>query len=108
MAPPGTEVRDRADQQRFELLLDGEVVGFARYVRRPGRVIFVHTEVDAAHGGKGLGSVLVAGALDLVRAEGVRVVPLCPYVGAFLARHPEYADLVDRELVARLDEGLSS
>jgi predicted GNAT family acetyltransferase len=54
----------------------------------------VHTEVDPEFEGSGLGGKLVAGALDDVRAQGRRVQPLCPFVAKYIARHPEYADLV--------------
>lgn len=97
-----TEVRDRPERHRFELLVDGEVAGVATYSRRDGRLVFVHTEVDDAHAGRGLGSVLAAGALDAARAAGERIVPRCPFIAAYIARHPEYADLVDARV-----EGLS-
>ena len=88
-------VVDQPDRHRYALLVDDEVVGFARYVRRGGRIIFVHTEVDPAWGGKGLGSVLARGALDAARAEGAPIVPLCPFIAAYVDEHPEYQDLVD-------------
>src|SRR5690606_27782334 len=58
------EVRDNQDQERFEVFEDGRLAGFARYIRRAGRLIFVHTEVDQAFEGRGIGSELAAGALD--------------------------------------------
>jgi predicted GNAT family acetyltransferase len=54
----------------------------------------VHTEIEPAFEGEGFGSALVSGALDDVRARGKRVRPLCPFVAAYVKRHPEYADLV--------------
>jgi predicted GNAT family acetyltransferase len=60
----------------------------------PGAVVLVHTEVSSSSEGHGLGSVLVAGALEDIRARGLRVVPLCPFVSAYIRRHPEYADLI--------------
>ena len=100
-------VRDNPEERQFEVLVEGVRAGLARYVRRPGRLVFVHTEVDPAYSGQGVGSVLAAGALDAARAEGVRVLPLCPFIEGFIAKHPEYADLVDTELLARFDAPLS-
>jgi uncharacterized protein len=101
-----TEVRDNPDQHRFEIYDgDGRLAGFARYARRPGRVLFVHTEVDPEFEGRGMGSKLAMGALDAVRATGERVVPLCPFVAHYIEKHPAYADLVDTDLVDRLAGG---
>lgn len=99
----GNEVRDAQERSRFELLVDGELAGIAQYVRRGGRVVFTHTEVDGRFEGRGLGSVLASAALDAVRAEGSLAVPLCPFIAGYLARHPEYDDLVDHELLARFE-----
>lgn len=88
------EVRDNADESRFEAALDGSTLGFAYYRLQPDRVVFTHTEVRPEAEGKGVGSALVRWALDDVRRRGLHVVPLCPFVAAYLKRHPEYADLV--------------
>lgn len=90
-----TRVSDLADQQRFEIT-DGEgtVLGVAEYQRRPGVVVFTHTEVDPRQEGHGIGSTLVREALDAVRAAGDRIEPRCPFVRAFVEEHPEYGDLV--------------
>jgi predicted GNAT family acetyltransferase len=97
------EVRDNPSELRFEIRDDGKLAGFAQYVRRPGRIFFVHTEIDNAFEGRGLGSQLAAGALDATRATGDRIVPLCPFIASYIDRHPEYADLVDHELMAQLE-----
>jgi predicted GNAT family acetyltransferase len=70
------------------------MIGEAAYHRRDGRIALIHTEVDEALEGHGLGSTLVATALDDARREGLEVVPLCPFVAAFIERNPEYQDLV--------------
>ena len=88
------EVRDNSDESRYEALLDGQPVGFAYYRSEPGRVVFTHTEVRAEAEGKGVDSALVHSALDDVRQRGLAVVPLCPFVRSYIARHPEYDDLV--------------
>jgi predicted GNAT family acetyltransferase len=96
-------VSDNETDRRYELHLNGELVGHARYVRRGGRAYFVHTEVDLDHEGEGLGSTLVRGALDAQRARGELVVPLCPFVRGYLERHPEYDDVVDAAMLATID-----
>lgn len=87
-------VRHNPEELRYEALRDGQLVGLIRYRTEPGVVVLVHTEVDEAVEGTGVGSQLVSGALDDLRARGLRLVPLCPFVAAYLRRHPEYADLV--------------
>lgn len=96
-------IRDDPENHRYVVEVDDEVVGFAEYHLRGGRHFFVHTEVDDEHTGRGLATALVKGALDDVRAAGGVVVPLCPLVASYIKRHPEYEDLVDREIVARID-----
>lgn len=85
-------VSDNPAELRYELTVDGELAGEIRYRRLPGALALVHTEVDPKR--HGLGTELVRGALDDVRERGLHVVPVCPFVGAFIRRHPEYADLV--------------
>ena len=97
------DVRDNPSEHRFEIHDDGKLAGFARYVRRPGRIFFVHTEIDPAFEGRGLGSQLASAALDATRATGERIVPLCPFIASYVERHPEYADLIDHELMAQLE-----
>ncbi len=87
-------VQDNPDRRRFEILLDGDVGGFADYRVRDGAVAVVHSEVDPAHRGKGLGGVLAARTLDILRERGVRVVPACPFFKKYVAEHPEYDDIV--------------
>lgn len=87
-------VRDDPQELRYEAIRDDRLVGVIRYRIEPGVVVLVHTEVDEAVEGTGVGSQLVRGALADLRARGLRVVPLCPFVAAYLRRHPEDADLV--------------
>jgi uncharacterized protein len=89
-----TEVRHRPERSRYELLLDGELVGVADYFPGDGVLVFPHTEIDRAHRGRGLGAVLVAGALDDVRARGQRIVATCWYVADFVDANPAYRDLL--------------
>lgn len=87
-------MQDNPAESRYELLLDGKLVGGIAYLPAPGVVILVHTEVAEELEGQGLGGRLVAGSLDEIRARGLRFVPVCPFVDSYLERHPEYADLV--------------
>jgi uncharacterized protein len=87
-------VRDNPEALRYELVLDGNVEGEIRYRRSPDRIALVHTEVSPSLEGQGLGSRLVAGALDDIRAHGLRAVPICPFVSSYIGQHPEYGDLV--------------
>jgi uncharacterized protein len=87
-------VTDRPDQLRYEIDVDSEVAGFLMYRIEPGVLELVHTDVDPKWEGKGVGAALVQGALDDVRARGLKVRPYCPFVAAYIRRHPEYQDLV--------------
>jgi len=87
-----TDVQDNTARHRFELALDG-AVAFSNYKRDGNVVTILHTEVPAALNGRGIGSALVRGELALARAQGWKVVPVCPFVKAYMAKHPEYADL---------------
>jgi predicted GNAT family acetyltransferase len=83
------------------LRVDGELVGWSDY--RPGgaSVIIAHTEIDERREGEGLGSELVRGVLDGIRASGKTVIPTCAFTAAYIQRHPEYVDLVDPSLRER-------
>ena len=87
-------VTDASDRERFEISVDGEVVGFAEYHRSDSAISFTHTEIAPGHGGAGLGTALISAALDAVRAEGLPVLPYCPFVQHFIREHPEYMELV--------------
>ena len=84
IAPTITDVSER---RRYEIAIDGVVVGIAEYRRRPGVISFIHTEVDPSRKGEGLGTLLVKAALDSARAAGLAVLPYCPFVRNFIDRH---------------------
>ena len=86
-------VVDNPEELRYELWLGATRAGFIEYRSEPGTILLVHTEVDPAFEGRGLGSRLVAGTLDDLRARNLKLVALCPFVRAYLRHHREYADL---------------
>ena len=87
------DVRDNPDRHRFELEVDG-ATAFASYRLNGPNIIFDHTIVPDALSGRGVGSRLVRGALDAVRAKGLKVVPICPFVRAYIEKHPGEQDLL--------------
>lgn len=88
-----TDLRNNAEQSRYELLIDGEVIGIAEYQIAGDVVVFPHTEIESSRRGQGLAAQLVQYALDDVRASNRRARAQCWYVAEFIAEHPEYADL---------------
>ncbi|MER7843964.1 GNAT family N-acetyltransferase [Kitasatospora sp. NPDC096077] len=96
MSTPGTTVVERSDDRhRYEIRVDGELAGFTEYLDHDGQRVFYHTLVEEAFAGRGLAGLLVQEALTDVRAAGLRIVPVCPYVAKFLIKHQEFADLTD-------------
>lgn len=87
-----TDVVNNKAQHRFELVVEGHLAA-AYYELAGGVITFVHTEVPPELGGKGVGSKLIQGALDQVRAGGLKVIAQCPFVKGWIGKHPEYADL---------------
>jgi hypothetical protein len=87
------EVRHDAARQRFEALVDG-VRADLDYEQRDDVLCLTHTGVPPAIGGRGVGGELVRSALEYARAKGLKVVPSCPYAASYIARHPQYQDLV--------------
>jgi predicted GNAT family acetyltransferase len=90
----GVRIADNPAAHRYEVLRHGVVVGISQYALADDVITFLHTEVDLAAEGQGLGSRLAAGALDDVRRRGLRVIAKCPFIAAYLKRHPDYADLL--------------
>jgi predicted GNAT family acetyltransferase len=92
-------VVDAPERERFEIRVGDEVAGFTEYKLRGSLIAFVHTEVAPEHEGKGVASRLISGALDAARERGLTVLPFCPFVRGYIAKHPdEYLDLVPSDL----------
>ena len=87
-------VVDVPELSRYELRLDGRLIGLAAYRLRDGRIAFTHTEVDDPFEGRGFGSRLVGAALADAERRGLEVVPLCPFIAHYIDQHPEYERLV--------------
>ena len=84
------------ERRRYEAYLGDELAGFSNYRLRDGIIDFVHTEVDDAFEGEGVGSTLAREALDDVRREGSRkVVASCRFIKSWIEDHPDYADLLE-------------
>ena len=86
-------VHNDTANHRFTLDVDGHIA-FSQYRLSPGVITFVHTEVPKQLGGRGISSELARGALEQVRTLGLKVVALCPFIAAFIAKHPEFNDLL--------------
>jgi hypothetical protein len=86
-------IHDNVELDRFELDFD-EGTAVAYYRLTPEAIVFVHTYTPEAMRGHGAASQLIRGALDWARARGLKVVPECSFVAEFIARHPEYADML--------------
>ena len=88
------EVVDNELEDRFELWRGDRLAGFAAYRRRDGGTVFVHTVIEPEFEGKGLGSVLARHSLDATVARGEKIIPVCPFISAYLRKHPEYDEHV--------------
>jgi uncharacterized protein len=93
-------VTDNQDGSRLEIKADGELAELV-YRTRAGRLILIHTEVPEALGGRGLGGELVRAAIRKATAEGMTLVPLCPFARSWLERHPDEAKSVPIDWEAR-------
>lgn len=88
-------VTNNPDEKRYEARLGDTVAGFAEYQLTDELIVFTHTEVDPAYEGKGVGSALAQFALHDVKAQGTRkVLPICPFIKAWIGRHRDYIPLV--------------
>ena len=87
------EIRNNPTLHRYELDADGQTAA-AYYTLAPGVITFTHTETPLALRGRGIASRLARGALEAARAQGLKVVAKCPFVSAYIAKHPEFGDLL--------------
>ena len=92
---PVYHVRDNPDRKRFEINLGDGSFAFADYNLLTGKIMFTHTEVPEAHGGKGLGTALIRAGLAAARERGLTVIPICPFFAGYMQKHAEEHDLLD-------------
>ena len=88
-----TDIVNNKARHRYELAVDGHIAA-TYYAIADGVITFIHTEVPPELGGQGIASKLIRGALDQVRAEGLKVIAQCPFVKAFIDKHADYQDLL--------------
>lgn len=94
---PDVTVTHNPGSTRFEAHRGDELAGFADYQLTSELYVFTHTEVQPALEGRGIGGELARAALDHVREEGSRtILAICPFIAAWIDRHPDYADLLYR------------
>jgi predicted GNAT family acetyltransferase len=89
---------------QFEAVVDGKLA-VLEYRLRPDAIVFTHAEVPAEQEGQGLGSALARFGLEYAQGKGLKVIPLCPFVAAYIQRHQEYLDLVPADRRAQLLAG---
>jgi predicted GNAT family acetyltransferase len=87
-------IADNRAAGRYEAQVGDRLAGFAEYEALPGHVVFTHTKVLPEFEGRGVGARLASSALEDVRARGLTMTPQCPFIAAYVARHPAYADLI--------------
>jgi peptide-methionine (S)-S-oxide reductase len=98
---PSLVATDEPARSRFELRAGDELVGWLDYRPAGDSVILAHTEIAKAHERQGFGGLLVRAALERIARDGRKAIPLCPFAAAYVARHPELAEHVDRALRPR-------
>jgi len=94
--PEAVQISDKRNRHRYEAYVGDHLAAFATYEEVPDGLIFLHTETEPGYEGRGIASRLAGAALDDVRARGLLITARCPFIAAYIDRHPEYADLVDR------------
>jgi predicted GNAT family acetyltransferase len=92
----GAPVTIARDESRFTVAVEGSAVGLMTFVERDVHRVFLHTEVDEAFGGRGLATLMIAEGLAATRTDGRRIIAVCPMVAAYVKKHHDYDDIVDR------------
>jgi predicted GNAT family acetyltransferase len=92
----GAEATVTAADGKYTVAVDGQPVGLTAFADRDNQRVFYHTEVDERFGGRGLATIVIGEALKATRADGKRIVPVCPTVADYVKKHPEFADVADK------------
>lgn len=87
------QLQQNESARQFEMHISGKLARI-EYILTRGKIFLTHTEVDPLLEGKGVGSTIIRRTLDWVRGQGLKLVPLCPFVAAFLKKHPDYQDIL--------------
>lgn len=95
MSTAAPTARDNPERHRFEIDLGDGSTAIAEYTLPAGKIMFTHTEVPEDHEGKGIATVLIRFALDAARERGLKVIPICPFVAAYMQKHADVQDLLD-------------
>ncbi|WP_433734443.1 GNAT family N-acetyltransferase [Nocardia sp. CA-129566] len=98
---PESKVVRNDEKNRYEVFFGGDLAGFSEYEERDDETVFIHTEIDGAFSGKGLGSILAKNAVEDVIARGRVIRALCPFIKAYLEKHPQYDEHVVGKGVTR-------
>ena len=100
---PALTVSDAPGSSRYEARLEGEddLAAIVEYRLGSGSIAFLHTEVRPDLEGQGVGGRVAAGVIEAARARGLKVIPRCPFIAAWLARHPEHHDILLHPLERR-------
>jgi predicted GNAT family acetyltransferase len=88
-------ILDDEHASRYELWVGEDRVGFAAYRREPGRIVFTHTVVDPAREGHGYGGTIARAVVGDAVSRGETIVPQCPFIRAWLEKHPDAASDID-------------
>jgi predicted GNAT family acetyltransferase len=86
-------ISENKERKRFETIVEGKTA-FIEYIRAQDSVYLTHTEVPKELEGKGIASSMVKQVLELIKGEDHKLVPLCPFVAAYVKRHPEWRELL--------------
>ena len=84
---------DNSARGRFEYEVEGRTA-FIDYRRAGNVLLLTHAEVPRELEGRGIGSLMVRGTLELIRERGEKMIPLCSFIAAFVRRNPDYQDLL--------------
>ncbi|RMA57804.1 GNAT family N-acetyltransferase [Ulvibacter antarcticus] len=86
-------VSENKEKKRFEAKVEGNLA-LIEYIRAEDKVYLTHTEVPKALEGKGVASSMANQVLQQIKDENLKLVPLCPFIAAYLKRHPEWKELL--------------
>lgn len=90
------QIVNNAEESRFETTVDGHLAKVDYRLIGGKKIALIHTEVPKELSSQGVGNQLAKFSLDYSRAQGWRVLPYCPFIAAYIKRHPEYNDIVDK------------